>query len=186
MTIEEIFNQIARHMVKGLMIHSQMADYFNFLGLKGYKECHEYHYYEENLNYKRIVNYYIEHYNKLLMDLPFENPHIIPEGWLKYNRFDATSSVKQTGVQSGFDRWIEWEKETKDFLQKMFQELMSLGEIACAIELERYIKDVDKELAEAQAESLNLKSIDYNMSDIIMMQDDIHTKYKKKMKDLKV
>jgi hypothetical protein len=35
MTVEEIFNQMARHMVEGLMMHSQLTEYYNFLGLEG-------------------------------------------------------------------------------------------------------------------------------------------------------
>ncbi len=35
MTIEEIFSEISKHMIEGIMIHAQMADYYNFLGLKG-------------------------------------------------------------------------------------------------------------------------------------------------------
>jgi hypothetical protein len=186
MTAEEIFNLLAQHMIKGLMIHSQMADYFNFLGLKGFKECHEYHYFEENINYKRLVNYFIEHYNKLIVDLPFENPQIIPKDWFKYNRFDVNTSIRKSSIQAGFDRWIEWEQETKDLLQKSHEELVSLNEIASAIEIERYIKDVDEELAGAQEISLNLKSRDYNMSDIMDMQEEFYNKYKKKMKELKV
>ena len=54
MTIDEIFSQLGAHMVEGLMIHSQMSDYFGFLGLKGYQECHKYHYFEENANYRRL------------------------------------------------------------------------------------------------------------------------------------
>ncbi len=186
MTVEDIFNQLAQHMIEGLMIHSQMADYYNFLGLKGFKECHEYHYFEENTNYKRLVNYYIEHYNKLLVDLPFDNPHIIPDAWLKYTRFDVNTSVRKNGIQSGFERWIGWEQETKSILQNFYQELVNLGEVASAIEIKRYLKDVDVELAEAQAADLSLKARDYNMSDIMNMQDELSKKYKKKMKDLKV
>lgn len=37
MTVDEIFSQIAGHMVEGLMTHAQLADYYNFLGLRGYE-----------------------------------------------------------------------------------------------------------------------------------------------------
>lgn len=186
MKVEEIFNQLVQHMLEGLMIHSQMADYFNFLGLKGFKECHEYHYFEESTNYRRIVNYYMEHYNKLISDLPFENPQIIPKEWLKYRRLDVNTSIRRNSVQIGFDKWIDWEQETKVLLQNLHQLLLSINEVAGAIELERYIKDVDYELAEAQEINLELKSREYNMSDIIDMQDIFYNKYKKKMKELKV
>ena len=28
MTVEEIFSQLAAHMIEGLMVHSQMSDYY--------------------------------------------------------------------------------------------------------------------------------------------------------------
>lgn len=186
MTVEEIFNQLAQHMVKGLMIHSQMADYFNFLGFRGFKKCHEYHFFEENCNYKRIVNYYIKHYNKLVTDLPVDSPEIIPKDWYKYNRFDVTIAIKRNSVQAGFDKWLEWEKETKAVLQRSYKELIDLGETASAIELERYIKDVDREIIDAEKVILEFKSRDYNMSDIMDMQNAWYKKYEKKMKGLRV
>ena len=64
MTINEIFSQLSQHMIKGLMMHTQLSDYFNFLGLKGYSQCHKYHYFEENNNYKQLCDYYLNHYNK--------------------------------------------------------------------------------------------------------------------------
>jgi len=79
MTIEEVFGQLCQRMVIGLMTHSQLADYFAFLGLEGYQSCHIYHYFEENSNYKAVANYFLKHYNKLVMDSPFKNPNVIPE-----------------------------------------------------------------------------------------------------------
>ena len=57
MTVDEIFNKIAQHMVEGLMVHTQMSDYFNFLSLDGYHKCHEYHFLEESRNFRKISNY---------------------------------------------------------------------------------------------------------------------------------
>ena len=186
MTVEEIFSQVAQHMTEGLMFHSQMTDYFEFLGMEGFKACHEYRFFDESTNYRRIVNYFMSHYNKLLVDLPFKNPGIIPEGWLKYNKFNVDTQTRKVGIQSGFERWVEWEKETKAILENFYKQFIEIGEVASAIELKEYIKDVDIELAEAQKEHLHLKAIDYDMVEITSMQHEIHQKYKKKMKELKV
>ena len=40
MTVDEIFSKLSGHMIKGLMIHDQMSDYYDFLSLRGYKRCH--------------------------------------------------------------------------------------------------------------------------------------------------
>jgi len=41
MTIEEIFNKIASHMVEGIMIHDEMANAYDFLGLFGFAKLHD-------------------------------------------------------------------------------------------------------------------------------------------------
>ena len=186
MTIDEIFSHLSEHMVEGLMIHSQMSNYYNFLGLDGYKECHKYHYYSENKNYAEVCDYYLKHYNKIPMELPFNNPNVIPENWYRYKRQDVDPSIVKAGLQQGFDRWILWEKDTKATYQSFYQELCNLGEVAAAIEVKKYIKDVDDELAHAEQEQLKLKAIDYNLSDVMMMQDDIKKKYKKKLREMEL
>ena len=59
MTVEEIFGKIVQHQIKGLMIHEQLSNYYDFLGLSGYKRFHECHYYEENLNSNNRWNHCI-------------------------------------------------------------------------------------------------------------------------------
>lgn len=184
MTVEEIFSQIAQHMVEGLMFHSQLSDFYGFLGLDGYEECHKYHYFIENKNYKKIANYYLHHYNKLILEKPFNNPSVIPEPWYRYTRQDVDSSVKKGSIQTGVEKWVNWEKQTKALYEQMYQALMDLDEIAGAIELKEYIKDVDDELAEACQKHIELKSIEFNLDDIIPKQEEIHKKYKKKLKEM--
>ena len=156
MTVEEIFSQIAAHMIEGLMVHSQLSDYYGFLGLKGYQECHKYHYFAENANYKKIANYYLKHYDKLVLDMPFKNPDVIPESWFKYSRHDVNDVTRKTAIQAGIEKWVNWEKQTKKLYEYYYQELMKLNEVAAAIELRKYIKDVDNELATATQKHLEL------------------------------
>lgn len=186
MTLEEIFSQIAQHMVVGLMVHSQLNDYFNFLGLKGYSKCHEYHYFEENSNYKKICNYYITHYNKLVLDQPFKNPGIIPTNWLNYTRQDVSIDIRKTATKNGFDKWIQWEKDTKKLYEQYYKELIALNEEAAAFELKKYIIDVDYELAEAEQQLLFLNAMDFSMPDIIVEQDKIYQDYIDKLKEIEL
>ena len=66
MTIEEIYGRISKHMILGMMIHDQLANYYDFLGLKGYKRCHEYHFLSETCAYRGLNRYFINHHNKLI------------------------------------------------------------------------------------------------------------------------
>lgn len=183
MTIEEIYSELNEHMIKGLMIHEQMANYYDFLGLCGYKRCHEYHYYEENHNFRKLNRYYINHHNKLIPETRIDNPNIIPESWFKYSRNDVDASTKMNAVKNGMTKWVEWESDTKKLYEKLYQELINIGEIADASMLQCLICDVDKELKIASKQYLKLKSVDYNIGHIIGEQHHLHKKYKKMIYD---
>lgn len=181
MTVEEIFSNISSHMVKGLMIHTQLADYYDFLGLPGYKRCHEYHALKETCGYRGINRYFINHYNKLIPEQKIEDPAIIPESWFRYTRQDVDNNTKRNAIKSALDKWVDWEKETKQLYQEMYSELTSLGEIAGACKVKELICDVDMELKKAQRYQLNKMMTDYDLSGIVSEQGRKHKKYKKKL-----
>ena len=181
MTVDEIFTALGKHMVEGLMVHTQMSDYFNFLSLKGYHKCHEYHFFEESRNFRKLSGYYLKHYNKLIIDSHPSNPGLIPEDWFKYKRSDVDGATRKAGIQTGFSKWVKWEQDTKTFYEQMHKELMNINEVAAAAELKKYIRDVDEELAKANQKLLELTASNFNISDIIMEQDILYEKYKKKM-----
>lgn len=184
MTIDEIFSQIIQHQIKGLMIHEQLADYYDFLCLKGYKRCHEYHFFEENIIFRKISRYYINHHNKLIPNSEVSNPSVIPSNWYKYKREEVDNSTKRTAIKNGFKIWVDWEYETKKLYESMYNELLNMNDVASSIMLKDIIKDVDCELKCAERKYLELKSIDYDMSVIIPEQEHLHDVYKKLMEDI--
>ena len=86
MTIEEIFKEISAHMVEGLMLHTQMTDYYDFLCLHGYKRCHEYHARREMQALRKLNGYFINYCNKLVEGKSANSPNVIPETWFKHVR----------------------------------------------------------------------------------------------------
>ena len=186
MTVDEIFSQLISHMVEGLMIQAQLSDYYGFLGMAGYQECHRYHFFTESKNYRDLMEYYISHYNKIPTEDRIDNPDIIPESWYQYSRQDVNSSIRINSIQIGMDKWVDWEKKTKVFYEQMFLELTNLKEIAASVMLKKYIQDVDKELAEACQERLEASAIDFNASNLVDDQNRIYKKYKKKLKEIKL
>lgn len=184
MTVDEIFSALSEHMIEGLMIHSQFSDYFGFLGLDGYQMCHKYHYFEENNNYKKLSNYYLHHYNKIIKETPFKNPEIIPSSWYQYTRHDVNTTTRKNAIQAAMERWVNWERDTKKLYEELYQELIKLNEIASANEICKYIKDVDDELAKACQKHIELIADDYDISDIIVEQEQLVKRYKKKLKEI--
>lgn len=187
MTVEEIYRDIAKHMIEGMMMHEQLANYYDFLGLDGYKRCHEYHYMMETCSYRGICRYFINHHNKLIPYEEVENPEVIPENWYNYTRQDVDATTKKNAVRNGLTKWVEWERNTKLFYEQMYKELMDINEVASACKVKCLIMDVDCELKKAERYLLNKAAINYDINSIISEQRSKHDKYKKKMeKDIKV
>ena len=186
MSIEDVFANLGKHMVEGLMVHSKLADYYGFLGLEGYCICHEYHYYSENSNYRKLSNYYLHHYGKIINEMPFENPNIIPDTWKNHKRFDVSVSTRKVAIQTGMEKWVTWEKNTKRLYESMYNELVQVGDIAGAILVGEFIKDVDYELAEAEQMWIEKGAMEYSVNDIMMEQKDIEKTYRKKFKEIEL
>ena len=162
MTVEEIFSELSAHMIKGLMVHDQMAKYYCFLNLKGYAKCHTYHYLCENKDYMELNHYYHKYHNKLIKEQPVSDPKLIPNSWYTYLRIDIDATTKRNAVKTGLEKWASWEKDTLDLYSKMYQELLSLGEIADAL--------IDK------------KTCDFDIACILGDQEEKCKKYCEKIK----
>ena len=167
MTVEEIFNKIASHMVEGIMIHDEMANAYDFLGLCGFARCHDHHHIEETCNYRRLSHYYSTHYHKLLRIDTQVRQTIIPETWYKYTTMAVDTNTKRQAVKDLMTKWVNWEQDTKKLYQDMYIELHNLGEIAAAEEIKCYILCVSEELEYVEKKSIKLATIDYNINTII-------------------
>lgn len=184
MTVEEIFKNLNIHIIKGIMLHDQMADYFDFLNMHGYKRLHEYRYLEESAEMRGLHRYYINHYNKLLPEAAIENPKAIPSNWYAYERINVNSSEKRSFVMQAFEKWYNWERETKELYQKSYSHLCEIGEISAACKVKDMLMKVDKELKEACRMKLSLKMVDYDLPTIYLFQDELHEHYKNKEKEI--
>lgn len=184
MTCDEIFSEMSTHMVKGIMFHAQLADYFDFLGLKGYKRLHEYHFLDETINFRKLNRYYINTQSRLIAEKNVENPHAIPDSWHRYSREDIDTATRRGAIKTAFNSWVEWEKSTLELYENSYSELCKIGEYAPAMFVKEFMCDVECELKCAMRMVLALKSVDYDMSVIIPEQQEIHNKYKGKTENL--
>ena len=184
MTVDEIYTNLSKHMIQGIMTHEQLANYYDFLGLKGYKRCHEYHYLKETISYRKLCRYYINHHNKLINETEFEAPTIIPASWYRYTRQDVDANTKRNAIKTALDMWAEWEKSTKKLYEQSYKQLMELDEVASAMFVKGLICDVDCELKKVERYQLNKSATNYDMVIIIEEQHDKHEKYKKKIEEI--
>ena len=173
-------------MIKGMMTHEQLANYYDFLGLEGYKRCHEYHYLAETCAYRGLCRYFINHHDKLIPYRDVDNPEVIPSAWYDHVRSDVNPSTKKNAVRTGLTSWVEWERETKKLYERMYKELMDIDEVASACKIKELIHDVDHELKKAERYWLNKEAIGYDLTAIVEEQRKKHNKYKRKLEHLGV
>lgn len=180
-SVEAIFSEINARMIAALMFHDQMSDYFDFLGMKGYKKLHEYQYFAESLERKKLNQYYINHHSKLIPDTYSGQVAMIPENWQSANRISVGKSTKQKGIEDGFNQYREWELDTKNLYEHYSSRLREMGAVADAIVVEKLVEDVDNELKKLERIIIDLISSGYDMVYITESQQEIRNKYKAKM-----
>ena len=184
MTVEEIFSKLSAHIIKGMMAHDQLASYYQFLGLDGCKQCHEYHFLAETLSYRKIQKYYICKYNKLIPEEKIDDPDIIPDNWYKHLRQDVDAATKRSGVKSALTIWHDWEVETHNLYKTLYKELETLEEYSSADMVRCLMRSVEDEIKDVEKKKLRLADVDYSLNYIIKCQSHLHDKYKKKKKKL--
>ncbi len=181
-SVDDVFAEINARQIAALMMHDQMADYFDFLGLSGYKRLHLYQYFAESKERRDVAHYYINHHGKLIPDRFEGNVQMIPESWRSANRMSVGKSTKQKAVEDGFSVYLGWEQATKDVYQKYATALREQGYVADAIFVDRLVEDVDNELERLERIITDLITSGYDPVYIVESQKELHDKYKKKMR----
>lgn len=184
MNIDEIFNKIVTHMLEGMMMHEQLANYFNFLSLEGYQYCHDYHYLEETISHRDIQKYFLDHYNKLIPESQPNVIQVIPSNWYKYKKENIDIDTKQEGIRKGFLAWNNWEFETKKLYENCYNELINMNEIAAAEVVRSLVVDVDEELAELMKIYFNILAVNFDLTVLVPEQKEMKKNYLKKMKKI--
>lgn len=177
-TTEDVFAEVNARYIAALMLHDQMADYFDFLGLHGYKRLHEHQYYEESRERRKLNRYYINHHGRLIPNRFTGTVAMIPDGWLTANQISVGRGTKQKAVEDGFNAYRDWEAETKKLYESYSQKLRELGEVADAVFLESMVKDVSEELKRLERIITDLISAGYDMVYVVESQKKLHDKYK--------
>ena len=170
MTVEEIFSRITARIIKGVMIHQELANYFSFLGLEGYELEQRKRYIDESEFLNKVNQYYVRHYLKLIPDVQIDIPKVIPNKLYKYNSEQLETNDITQAVSSIFQLWMNWEKETKQFYEECYIKLMDDNSaVEDALFVKCIVEDVGKELLNVKSKLLMLKSINF---DILKIMED--------------
>ncbi len=174
---KELYSAINTRQITALMFHDEMADMFDFLGLQGFKQMHEYQYRVESEEHRALKRYYISHHNCILPQEEVYPEEVIPDEWLKYTRMDVTPPVCKQAVQKAFDQYLEWETDTKALYERCACYLLSWNKVADFNTVNDLVKDVDIELKCLTGIYLRLKSANYDSAYIESIQDHYREKY---------
>ena len=177
-TVEDVYAEVNARYIAALMLHDQMADYFDFLGLHGYKRLHEHQYYEESRERRKLNRYYIGHHGRLIPDKFSGTVNMIPDGWAAAKQISVGRSTKQKAVEDGFNAYRDWELETKKLYEGYSKKLRDLGAVADAVFLESVVEDVSEELKRLERIITDLISAGYDMVYVVESQKQLHDKYK--------
>ncbi len=183
MTVNEIFAKISEHQQAGIEFHFEMADYFDFLSLQGFKRLHEYQFLSESAERRGLHRYYSNHFQKVLKTILPTFEEVIPTNWYNYTRQDVDIETKRKAVKTSFEMWISWEKETLGLYEKCFKELIALDKIVASNKINSLICDVDMELKKAEKLKLELQAVNYDLIYIVELQDKLHKEYDSKIKE---
>lgn len=110
--------------------------------------------------------------------------NIIPANWYNYTRYDVDAGTKRTAVKDGFKKWLEYEKETRQYLSQMAQRLEQMNEREAARKLDHLIEHVEKEIQTAENKMMNLESTGYDMNYILQQQEELKQHYADKIRKM--
>lgn len=182
----EVFTLISTRQFVALRFHNDMADLFDFLGLRGFKRMHEYQFLAESAEYRSVRRYFLNHHGQLLNAGETERVSVIPDDWYKYTREDVSPTVRQQAVQRAMQQYRQWESDTKALYEKCATYLLGWGKVADFNKVNDLIRDVDSELKYLERLCLELQAVEYDCSYLEILQDKYHEKYKEKSKDIGV
>lgn len=186
MSCMELYAEVSKRMVTALMLHSQMSDYFNFLGLHGFKRTHEYQYFCESIGHRKLHRKVLDIHNKLIPVAGHDKPEVIPKDWYKHTRMDIDDNVVAKYVRAAMKMYKEWEEETKCIYECIACAFMEQGKLTDYNIMCCYVEDVQKELKKIYKLCEELSDTGYDSLYITEIQNRIHEEYKNKMRKLRV
>lgn len=123
---KEIFKELANCKIKGMMFHSNMADFYAFLNCCKFKTLHNKRFIEESEELRELKDYYIMSYGRTLLtdDSHLEVENITPAEWDEAN-FTPAERIKY--IKYGVEVYEAYEQKTHDHMKKLADMLYAKG-----------------------------------------------------------
>lgn len=166
MTIYDIFAKLSNRMVGAMMVHTQLTELFTFIDLEPDIKRQKKQLHEETDGLLKLEKYAAQHHHILITS---DNPpqvDILNLGMLKEPNDKLSPDNKIYLIQYAMKEWIEWERESKIMYEDAYRNLVDMSEIATAEFVLEYVKDVDKELRDAELLYRVRDAIDWDLATI--------------------
>ena len=166
MATHNIFTKLANRMVGAMMVHTQLTELFNFIDLKPDAKRQKKQLHEETDGLLKLEKYAAQHHHILITS---DNPpqvYILNLNMLKQPNDKLSPDNKIYLIQYAIKEWIEWERESKIIYEDAYRNLVDMSEIATADFVLQYVRDVDKELRDAELLYRVRDAIDWDLATI--------------------
>lgn len=164
--MHEIFKKLSNRMVGAMMVHTQLTELFNFIDLEPDAKRQKKQLHEESDGLLKLEKYAAQHHHILITS---DNPpqvDILNLGMLKQSSDQLSPENRAYLIRYAMKEWIEWEKESKIMYEDAYHNLVDMSEIAAADFVLQYVRDVDKELKDAELLYRVRDAIDWDLPTI--------------------
>ena len=148
------------------MTHTQLTELFNFIDLETDAKRQKNQLHEETDGLLKLEKYAVQHHHILITSDDPPQVDILNLSMLKQSNDKLTPDDKVYLIQYAMKEWIEWEKESKIIYEDSYRNLVDMSEIAAADFVLQYVRDVDKELRDAELLYRVRDAIDWDLATI--------------------
>lgn len=184
--MEEIFQIWNDHLLKGIMLYTQLSNCMDFSNMHGYKRKFEYESIEAFYTKKYFERYFINHYDKMLKDNNVENINIIPNEYSIYKRDAITRDFKKQYIKESLSKVKKYYQDTISFLNTAIKKATEENQMQDIEIFKKQLECYNCRLKKMNRHLIKLNDINYDINLIeTLIQPDIHEKYKKKEEEFK-
>lgn len=148
------------------MTHTQLTELFNFIDLETDAKRQKNQLHEETDGLLKLEKYAAQHHHILITSNDPPQVDILNLSMLKQPNDKLSPDDKVYLIQYAMKEWIEWEKESKIIYEDAYRSLVEISEIAAADFVLRYVRNVDKELRDAELLYRVRDAIDWDLPTI--------------------
>ena len=150
MNVHDMFAELSSLLVEGMMIHSQLADFYLFLGADHMANIHEDYLLDDTCLWRNIVRYHITHFGSLVPEDRIDTPHIIPDGWYTATVDDVDDETRERAMTFGKSTWIEWASRVQEKCADYYRTLVDDDDGATAMRIKKCLCEIEDELSDAE------------------------------------